>query len=144
MGVGLIPGAGGNLRVLTHFLEKMPPGKLGPMVPVQKAFETIAFAKISASAYEAVELGYLRPENKIVLSRDHQIALAKELEAAGIKCTPVVNHDASETQASMEITPTTFVRSIYFTDPDGIMLEFAAWTREMNEDDVGVEPQSAI
>ena len=64
-------------------------------------------------------------------------------EAAGIEVTPVVNHDDSETQASMEITPTTFVRSIYFTDPDGIMLEFAAWTREMNEDDLGVEPQTA-
>ena len=44
----------------------------------------------------------------------------------------------------MDITPTTFVRSIYFTDPDGIMLEFAAWTRELDENDVGVEPQTAI
>jgi len=79
VGVGLIPGAGGNLRVLTHFLEKMPPGKLGPMVPVQKAFETIGFAKISGSAEEAKELGYLRDDNLIVLSRDHQIGLAKEM-----------------------------------------------------------------
>ncbi len=34
-------------------------------------------------------------------------------------------------QASAELTPTTFVRSIYFYDPDGIALEFAAWTREI-------------
>ena len=79
VGVGLIPGAGGNLRVLEHFLEKMPAAKLGPMAPVQKAFETIGFAKISGSAEEAKELGYLRDDNLIVLSRDHQIGLAKEV-----------------------------------------------------------------
>ena len=78
VGVGLIPGAGGNLRVLTHFLEKMPPKKLGPMMAVQKAFETIAFAKVSRSAHEAEKLGYLRPDNPIVLSRSHQIAIAKQ------------------------------------------------------------------
>jgi 3-hydroxyacyl-CoA dehydrogenase len=79
VGVGLIPGAGGNLRVLTHFLERMPAEKLGPMAAVQKAFETIAFAKVSGSAEEAKELGYLREDNLIVLSRDHQIGLAKEM-----------------------------------------------------------------
>jgi 3-hydroxyacyl-CoA dehydrogenase len=78
VGVGLIPGAGGNLRVLTHFSERFPPRKFGPMPPVQKAFETIAFAKVSGSAYEAVEMGYLRENEPIVLSRDHQISKAKE------------------------------------------------------------------
>lgn len=67
----------------------------------------------------------------------------RKLEAAGIDCTPVVNHDDSENQASPEITPTTFVRSIYFKDPDGILLEFAAWTRELNESDVNAEPIGA-
>lgn len=67
----------------------------------------------------------------------------RKLEAAGIECTPVVNHDDSETQASPTITPTTFVRSIYFLDPDGILLEFAAWTRELDERDVNCEPATA-
>jgi catechol 2,3-dioxygenase-like lactoylglutathione lyase family enzyme len=58
------------------------------------------------------------------------------LVAQGIEVTEVVNHDDSETQASPDITPTTFVRSIYFHDPDGIQLEFAAWTRELDESDV--------
>ena len=79
VGVGLIPGAGGNLRVLSHFMEKMPPKKLGPMMAVQKAFETIGFAKISTSAHHAKSLGYLREDNMIVLSRQHQIALAKQV-----------------------------------------------------------------
>jgi 3-hydroxyacyl-CoA dehydrogenase len=79
VGVGLIPGAGGTLRLLTHWSERLPPRRMGPMAAVQKAFETVAFAKVSTSAHEAVDLGYLRRDNRIVLSRDHQIAVAKEM-----------------------------------------------------------------
>jgi len=66
----------------------------------------------------------------------------RKLKAAGVEITDVVNHDDSETQSSPSITDTTFVRSIYFKDPDGILLEFAAWTRDMNEQDVNCEPRS--
>ena len=67
-------------------------------------------------------------------------AYYEKLKAKGIECSRVVNHDDSPAQASLEITPTTFVRSIYFYDPDGIALELAAWTRELpREGDVTVE-----
>ncbi len=66
----------------------------------------------------------------------------QKLEDAGIEVTRVVNHDDSETQASPTLTPSTFVRSIYFKDPDGILLEFAAWTRELDARDVNCEPMS--
>lgn len=79
VGVGLIPGAGGNLRVLSHFAQRLSAQQHGPMAAAQKAFETIAFARVSSSAHEAKALGYLRPDNPIVLSRRHQIALAKEM-----------------------------------------------------------------
>jgi 3-hydroxyacyl-CoA dehydrogenase len=78
VGVGLIPGAGGNLRMLIHQSERFPPRRFGPMVPVQKTFEVIGFAKVSGSAHEAVKLGYLREESPIVLSRDHLTARAKQ------------------------------------------------------------------
>ncbi len=77
------------------------------------------------------------PEDKI----DEYV---ERLRAAGVECTDVVNHDDSETQASPEITESTFVRSVYFKDPDGILLEFAAWTRELDERDVTVEPAVAV
>jgi len=67
----------------------------------------------------------------------------ERLHAAGVKVTEVVNHDDSDAQASPTLTDTTFVRSIYFKDPDGILLEFAAWTRELDARDVNVEPVSA-
>jgi len=77
VGVGLIPGAGGTLRLLATQSDRQPPQKCGPMVPSQKAFETIAFAKVSMSAHEAIDLGYLRKTDRIVLSRDHLIAEAR-------------------------------------------------------------------
>ena len=68
----------------------------------------------------------------------------RKLKAKGVECSRVVNHDDSPMQASLELTPSTFVRSIYFYDPDGIALEFAAWTRELpQEGDVIHEPARA-
>ena len=78
VGVGLIPGAGGNLRMLTTQSERFPPRRFGPMVPVQKSFEILAFAKVSGSAHQAVKLGYLRESDPILLSKDHQIARARQ------------------------------------------------------------------
>jgi catechol 2,3-dioxygenase-like lactoylglutathione lyase family enzyme len=68
----------------------------------------------------------------------------KKLLAKGIKASRVINHDDSPMQASLEITPSTFVRSIYFFDPDGIALEFAAWTRPLGApSDVAVKAAKA-
>lgn len=68
----------------------------------------------------------------------------KRLKAKGIEATVILNHDDSEWQASLKPTPTTFVRSIYFFDPDGICLEFAAWTRPLDPaTDVAHEPVNA-
>lgn len=56
----------------------------------------------------------------------------ERLVAKGLKPGVIMNHDDSEQQVSLKVTPTTFIRSIYFFDPDGICLEFAAWTRELD------------
>ena len=37
-----------------------------------------------------------------------------------------------------------FVRSVYFQDPDGILLEFAAWTRGFRADEVLVPPAGPV
>jgi catechol 2,3-dioxygenase-like lactoylglutathione lyase family enzyme len=69
--------------------------------------------------------------------------LAK-LRAKGIRAADILNHDDSERGASKEVHDGTFVRSIYFFDPDGILLEFAAWLRPMGRDgDVRHEPARA-
>jgi hypothetical protein len=40
--------------------------------------------------------------------------------------------------------PGVFVKSIYFFDPDGICLEFAAWTRALRPEDVRHTPVRAL
>jgi|SRR5580704_13843086 catechol 2,3-dioxygenase-like lactoylglutathione lyase family enzyme len=57
------------------------------------------------------------------------------LLAAGIDCTEVANHDDSEFGISKTVHPGVFVRSVYFQDPDGILLEFACWTRALEPRD---------
>ena len=67
-----------------------------------------------------------------------------KLRARGIKLSPVLNHDDSPAQVSRDVSPDTFIRSVYFFDPDGICLEFAAWTRAMDPRvDVNHEPMDA-
>ena len=78
VGVGLIPGGGGNLRILENFIDAMAKRRPGPFPPVQKAFETVGFAKVSSSAKEAVALGYLKKNDKIVINPDYLIYEAKQ------------------------------------------------------------------
>ena len=60
----------------------------------------------------------------------------ERLARAGVDCTEVANHDDSEFGLSHDLHDGVYVRSVYFQDPDGILLEFACWTRELNDRDV--------
>jgi catechol 2,3-dioxygenase-like lactoylglutathione lyase family enzyme len=66
------------------------------------------------------------------------------LRTAGVDCTDVANHDDSKWGISDDLHPGVFVRSIYFQDPDGILLEFACWTRALDESDVSHAPARAV
>lgn len=61
----------------------------------------------------------------------------------GITVSRKLNHDDSPMGSSEEMYDGVYVRSMYFFDPDGICLEFAAWTREFTADDVQHEPKTA-
>lgn len=63
-------------------------------------------------------------------------ACRQRLLARGVEVTQIVNHDDSPRTVSPEINETTFVRSIYFHDPDGIRLEIAAWQRPFTDADI--------
>ena len=66
----------------------------------------------------------------------------QRLQDAGVPLLPVVvNHDDSPGGVSETMHPGVFVRSVYFTDPNGIMLEFAATTKVFGPDDVAHEPE---
>lgn len=56
----------------------------------------------------------------------------------------IFDHDDSEYQMARSFHPGVFVRSFYFCDPDGILLEFASWTRQMGlAADLTVDPVDA-
>jgi len=65
------------------------------------------------------------------------------LVAAGIECSETWNHDDSEWGLAPTVTDEVFVRSVYFQDPDGILLELAASTRAWRPSDVAHAPMSA-
>ncbi|HEX7849302.1 MAG TPA: VOC family protein [Sphingomonas sp.] len=68
----------------------------------------------------------------------------ERLKERGIDVTAVFNHDDSDKQAADHLHDGVFVRSVYFFDPDGVCLEFAAWTRTLTEErDVKHDPVTA-
>ncbi len=82
-GVGLVP-AGGGCKELARRLVN-PLARIGSddvLAGLQKAFETIATAKVSGSAKEAKALGFLAASDKIVMNRAHLLGEAKALALA--------------------------------------------------------------
>ena len=76
---------------------------------------------------------------------EHIEAYRDRLIAAGVDCTEVANHDDSEWGISKDVHEGVFVRSVYFQDPDGILLELACWTRTLDSpDDVRHTPRRAL
>ena len=77
VGVGLIPGGGGNLRMILNAMDGGT-GRMGAFQKIQKTFETVGFAKVATSADEAKHLGYLKKDDTVVLNRDYLIQTAKD------------------------------------------------------------------
>lgn len=76
-GVGLIPGGGGSKEFAKRLSEELKEGDI-KINRLRERFLTIGQAKVSTSAYEAFDLGYLREgTDEVVISRDHQLARAK-------------------------------------------------------------------
>jgi 3-hydroxyacyl-CoA dehydrogenase len=76
VGVGLIPAGGGTKEMVARAAEARTGSDLLPVI--QRAFETIAFAKTSTSAADAQRLGYLRPTDAYTMNRERLLSDAKE------------------------------------------------------------------
>ncbi|WP_237050366.1 enoyl-CoA hydratase-related protein [Microvirga ossetica] len=73
--IGVIPGWGGCKEMLLRFADAS--GSQSPTSPALAAFILIAPAKVSASAFEARRLGFLRESDGITMNLDRLIADAK-------------------------------------------------------------------
>ena len=65
------------------------------------------------------------------------------LIAKGVEVGHVLFHDDSPSTVATRMHDGVYVGSLYFLDPDGILLEFAAWTRELTPADVRHAPAAA-
>ncbi len=78
VGVGLLPAGGGTKELLLRWMARYPEDTgADPMPFVRKAFEAIGMAKVSFSAREAFDLGFLRSGDRITMNREHLIHDAK-------------------------------------------------------------------
>lgn len=75
-GVGLLP-AGGGLHELAIRAAKANPAD--PFEELKKVFETIAMAKVSASAFEAKNLGLLRDSDIVIFHAHELLYVAKKV-----------------------------------------------------------------
>ncbi|MBS4190650.1 enoyl-CoA hydratase/isomerase family protein [Bacillus sp. FJAT-49705] len=79
VGVGLIPGGGGNKELYIKHLESMPKGVEFDLQKVaNKVFESIAMAKVSTSGEEARDNNFLNFADGISVNGDHLLYDAKQ------------------------------------------------------------------
>lgn len=119
----------GNGASLAFFwFEDAPPAQPG----VSSQHPTTYLSGIGSMNHVAIDVPLEQVED-----------IHRRLIEKGIDVTPIINHDDSPQGASPEMHPGVFVRSMYFFDPDGIKLEFAAWSRAFTAEDVAHPPVTA-
>jgi len=84
VGVGLIPAGGGVKELVARAVEgALPEEDLFPRI--KRVSEAIATAKVSGSAFEAREIGFLRDTDHVTMNRDRLIEDAKQTALALVK-----------------------------------------------------------
>ena len=76
-GVGLLPAGGGLKELAVRASQAAGPGG-DVFAELKKTFETVAMAKVSASALEAKELGLVRASDKIVFNAYELLHIARQ------------------------------------------------------------------
>src|SRR5690554_1009085 len=129
-GVGLIPGGGGTKEFAKRFSEDLSNGDIR-INRLQERFLTIGQAKVSTSAYEAFDLGYLREGiDEVVVSRDDQLAREKaaclEMAKKGYTMTMKEKNITVEGQQGLGIVyvgSDSMQRGNYMSEHDGVIAE---------------------
>jgi len=124
---------GGGDALAFFWFPDAPDGVPGVSAPAGRPDQ----GSLTSAVTSMNHVAFAVPPEKIDEYRDR-------LRDAGVDCTDVANHDDSEFGVSDDLHPGVFVRSIYFQDPDGILLEFACWTRPLGPADVTHTPARAV
>jgi 3-hydroxyacyl-CoA dehydrogenase len=85
VGVGLIPAGGGTKEMLARATASCTAAQDDLLDIVQPVFETIGFAKVSASAVHARQLGFLTAADGVTLNRERLMSDAKAVALALVR-----------------------------------------------------------
>jgi 3-hydroxyacyl-CoA dehydrogenase len=127
-GVGIIPAGGGTKELARRLISPAMRTKETPPLPfAQRAFETIALAKVASSALEAREMGFLTEDDPVVMNADHLLYAAKRevLELAEDYIPPEressVYAAGPGVRAALEVGVRTLQWGHYATEHDGVI-----------------------
>ena len=124
---------GGDTLLAFFWWPDAPPA--APGIASVKAFPTEPKSAVGSMNHVAFDMAEEELEASIA-----------RLQAAGVKVSVpvVVNHDDSPMGVAREMHDGVWVRSVYFRDPNGIMLEFAALLLGFRPEDIAHAPARAV
>jgi 3-hydroxyacyl-CoA dehydrogenase len=128
VGVGLVPAGGGCKEMVRAAADACAGSALQLDERTRDAFERIATARVSGSALEAREMGFLRPQDHITLNADRRIhhakadvlALAREAYAPGAPRQDIVVL-GEPALASLKLTLHMMERAGYITEYERVV-----------------------
>jgi 3-hydroxyacyl-CoA dehydrogenase len=126
-GVGLIPAGGGTKEMVRRIVSSAMHTRAPSLPYVQEIFQNIAQAKVSGSALEAQEMGFLKEDDRVVMNGDHLISAAKRevLDLADGYAPPVrekaIYAAGTVTRAALEVEVKTLQWGRYATEYDGVV-----------------------
>jgi len=133
-GVGLIPGGGGTKEFAVRLGDGLQAGDIRTNAFLNR-YLSIGQAKVSTSAYEAFDLGYLRPGiDEVIVSRAHHLAYAKRValgmvekgytQAAPRNDVKVLGREAL---GMVYVGSDGFKTGHYMSEHDGLIAEKLGW-----------------
>ncbi|MEM8963033.1 MAG: 3-hydroxyacyl-CoA dehydrogenase NAD-binding domain-containing protein, partial [Acidobacteriota bacterium] len=134
VGVGLVPGGGGLMELVRRRISP-PLGVDGTdaLPYANEILQAVGMAKVSGSAAEARELGFLRDSDRIVMNRDHVLFEAKQevlsMVAEGWAPTPPAPLYAGgrDLYAALKLGVWSLVQAGWATEHDGVVANHIAY-----------------
>ncbi len=127
-GVGLLPAGGGLKELVRRLVTPAVAQPLGdPLPAAQRVLETVAMAKVSTSAAEAREMGFLGVHDRVVMNRDHLLYEAKQevlqMVADGYLAPPPAEIYAAgrDLLAALEIAVWSLVQAGWASEHDALV-----------------------
>jgi 3-hydroxyacyl-CoA dehydrogenase len=125
VGVGLIPGGGGVKEMVLRAVEGALPDE-DLFARIKKVSETIAMARVSTSAVEARDLGFLRETDPVTMNRDRLIEDAKQTALAMVREGYVQPHPRTDIPVLGEPALSTIKLGIHMMVRGGFISEHDA------------------